>query len=70
MRAAAVCGLLRYTGRCGMRAVAVCGLLRYAGCCGMRVVAVCGLQAHTAPGDRNRQKSKKHRNRQKIPEIY
>ena len=37
MRAVAVCGLLRYAGRCGMRAVAVCGLLRYAGCCGMRV---------------------------------
>ena len=32
MRAAAVCGLLRYAGCCGMRVVAVCGLLRYAGC--------------------------------------
>ena len=53
MRAAAVCGLLRYAGRCGMRAAAVYGPLRYAGRCGMRAVAVCGLQAHTAPGDRN-----------------
>ena len=63
MRAAAVCGLLRYAG-CSMRAAAVCGLLRYAGFCGMRAAG-----SHGA-GRSKLTKSKKHRNRQKIPEIY